>query len=167
MSRLLFETISFTYNILEVFTLDNNESHKRSIFAKRLTYLRQKNGYTQETFANKAGFSRGRYANYEQGRREPDFEIVKLFAGILNCSTDYLLGISNSVSSYPYIIKDSTLDYNIKPATEKPNDLIQFLEQSEVLFHGIPLTEEDKAKIKAFLEIVFWDAKLKNKRKKS
>ena len=143
-------------------TLDNNESHKRSTFAKRLTYLRLKNGYTQETFAKKVGFSRGRYANYEQGRREPDFEIVKTFADILNCTTDYLLGINNSDNSQP---NTSNHDNIQLPNKQEPKDLIKFLEESEVLFDNKILTEEDKAKIKASLDIIFWDTKQKTDEK--
>ena len=32
------------------------------------------------------------YANYEYGRREPDFETTKKLANLFNVSTDYLLG---------------------------------------------------------------------------
>lgn len=158
MSLLLYETLSFIYNVSEVLTLDNNESHKRSTFAKRLTYLRQKNGYTQESFAIKAGFSRGRYANYEQGRREPDFEIVKTFADILNCTTDYLLGINDSNTSKTNTSNADSIDLLQK---QEPKDLMKFLEEPEVLFGNKVLSEEDKAKIKASLDIIFWDTKQK------
>jgi len=62
------------------------------VFAKRLTEKRIEKNFTQESFAKLVGFSRARYANYEQGRREPDFETVKLFSNKLGVSTDYLLG---------------------------------------------------------------------------
>jgi len=166
----LFETFSFTYNVTEVFILENDELQERTIFAKRLTQLRKVNGYTQETFAEKVGFSRGRYANYEQGRREPDFEIIKTFANILNCTTDYLLGTKNLDSSMLAMDPKNTSDKDhLQPTlSEAPKkDLIQFLEQPEVLFDGILLTKEDKEKIKASLEIIFWDAKQEKKRKKS
>ncbi|WP_235334132.1 hypothetical protein [Pelosinus fermentans] len=50
---------------------------------------------------------------------------------------------------------------------ENSNDLIKFLERPEVFFDGIPLTKEDKSKIKASLDIIFWDAKQKKKQEKS
>lgn len=141
--------------------MDNIESQKRSIFAKRLTLLRQEKGYTQESFAEKAGFSRGRYANYEQGRREPDFEIVKTFADILNCTTDYLLGNNDSRN-----LKSNTSNQNnYQIPRQKPKDLIKFLEEAEVLYGDKILTEEDKAKIKASLDIIFWDTKQKTDEK--
>ena len=46
-------------------------------------------------------------------------------------------------------------------------ELIEFLKQPEVLFNGILLTEEDKAKVKASLEVILWDANQKKKREKS
>lgn len=48
-----------------------------------------------------------------------------------------------------------------RPEVKKTTDLIEFLKHPEVLFDGILLTEENKAKVKAALEVVFWDAKQK------
>ncbi|WP_371366224.1 hypothetical protein SRRS_06770 [Sporomusa rhizae] len=52
---------------------------------------------------------------------------------------------------------------------KKPKDLVKFLEQTEVMFDGetYELNEEDREKLKAAFEFVFWHAKQKNKRKKS
>lgn len=65
---------------------------EKSVFAERLTARRIELKYTQESFAEIVGMSRARYANYEQSRREPDLDIVNLFAKHLNTTTDYLLG---------------------------------------------------------------------------
>ncbi|MDB5053258.1 MAG: ansR3 [Bacilli bacterium] len=46
-------------------------------------------------------------------------------------------------------------------------DLKKFLEQSEIMFDGVPMTDEDKARIQGYMESMFWDAKQKNKRKKT
>ncbi len=52
---------------------------------------------------------------------------------------------------------------------KKPKDLIRFLDQSEVMFDGelYDLDEEDKETLRKALEFAFWQAKQKNKRKKS
>lgn len=47
-----------------------------------------------------------------------------------------------------------------------PKDLKKFLEQHEIMFDGIPLTNDDKEKVRAALKVVFWDAKEQNQRKK-
>jgi transcriptional regulator with XRE-family HTH domain len=70
----------------------------KSIFSKRLMKQRIALEYTQETFSEKVGMSRARYANYEQSRREPDFAIVKLFADHLKCTTDYFLGKDDEIA---------------------------------------------------------------------
>lgn len=67
----------------------------KSIFSQRLSARRIELKYTQESFSKVVGMSRARYANYEQSRREPDFEIVKLFSDHLKISTDYLFGNSD------------------------------------------------------------------------
>lgn len=94
---------------------------------------------------------------------------ITLYRDILNCTTDYLLGTNNLDSSMLTTDpKNTSVKDHLQPTLkEAPKDLIQFLEQSEVLFDGILLTKEDKAKIKAALEIIFWDAKQQKKRKKS
>ncbi len=46
-------------------------------------------------------------------------------------------------------------------------DLSKFLEQSEIMFDGVPMNDEEKARIRGFMESMFWDAKQKNKRKKN
>jgi transcriptional regulator with XRE-family HTH domain len=144
-----------------VFVLKTDETYERSIFAKRLTALRQENGYTQETFAKKVGFSRGRYANYEQGRREPDFEIVKVFADVLDCSVDYLLGTNNSNISFPNPRKTNILPNKPK----KPKDLQKILEQEDFTLNGRMATPEDRERLIKMYEAMYWDAKQQNKRK--
>lgn len=63
-----------------------------NIFGKRLAELRQKKGLSQYEFAEKIGFSRGQVGNYEQGRREPDYETLNKIANFFKVSVDYLLG---------------------------------------------------------------------------
>lgn len=62
------------------------------MFAKRLISLRNLKELSQYEIAERLGFSRGQYANYEQGTREPDFETLQKLADFFEVSTDYLLG---------------------------------------------------------------------------
>jgi len=61
-------------------------------YGLRLKELREKNGYTQETLAEKLGTSRSRIANYEQGVRQPDFKMQEMIADLFGVSIDYLFG---------------------------------------------------------------------------
>ncbi|EIW20089.1 MULTISPECIES: helix-turn-helix domain-containing protein [Pelosinus] len=124
-------------------------------FGERLADLRGRRSLTQNEVAKLTNISRSRLSLYEIGQREPDLATTKQLADFFNVTIDYLVGRDNIESLSPAAEEDNS------------NDLIKFLEQPEVLFDGIPLTKEDKSKIKASLDIIFWDAKQKNKQKKS
>ena len=65
---------------------------------KRLIELRKKANLSQYEIAEKLGFSRGKYANYEQGTRQPDYDTVSKLADFHEVTTDYLLGRSPAQS---------------------------------------------------------------------
>jgi len=67
-------------------------SKPKSILAERLTLLRTESGLSQYKLAGITGFSRGLIANYEQGRREPDYNTLLTLANLYHVSIDYLLG---------------------------------------------------------------------------
>lgn len=119
----------------------------------RLVQLRKERNLTQQQLSDILNISRNTYAQYETGRREPDFNTAQLFASFFGVTMDSLLG--NNITTP-----------DLSQSEKQPTDIIKFLEESEVLFDNILLTKEDKAKIKASLEIIFWDAKKQNKREK-
>lgn len=57
-----------------------------------LKELRIKAGVSQTTIAKELGISRQAYNYYENGKRDPDTEMLKNIANYFNVSTDYLLG---------------------------------------------------------------------------
>ena len=59
-------------------------------YGQRLKELREKRGYSQEELARLLGTSRSRIGMYEQGRRQPDFEMQEAIADLFNVSIDYL-----------------------------------------------------------------------------
>ncbi|MCC5466804.1 helix-turn-helix transcriptional regulator [Pelosinus baikalensis] len=122
------------------------------LISTRLVQLRKEKNLTQQQLTDILNISRNTYAQYETGRREPDFNTALIFAKFFGVTIDNLLG--NNIES-PNL------------SQKQPTDLIRFLDESEVLFDGVLLTKEDKAKIKAALEIIFWDTKQEKKRKKS
>ena len=61
-------------------------------YGLRLKELREQHGYTQETLADKLNTSRSRIGMYEQGKRQPDFEMQEAIADLFNVSLDYLFG---------------------------------------------------------------------------
>lgn len=59
---------------------------------ERLANLRKMHGYTQQRVAEALGISRGAYANYEIGTREPDAKTLSALAELYGVSVDYLVG---------------------------------------------------------------------------
>ena len=61
-------------------------------FNERLTELRLARNISQAELAKKLGLSKSTISMYEQGRREPSFEIEELLADFFNVDLDYLRG---------------------------------------------------------------------------
>nr|WP_164671143.1 helix-turn-helix transcriptional regulator [Virgibacillus doumboii] len=62
------------------------------MFGKRVKYLRNKRGISQERVADAIGISRARYAHYENNRVEPDLDLIRKIADYYDVTTDYLMG---------------------------------------------------------------------------
>ena len=60
------------------------------IFGKRLSVLRVEREFTQKQMAEKLQVSVSTYANWEQGRREPDIEHLIMLAEILEIDMNSL-----------------------------------------------------------------------------
>ena len=65
-----------------------------SIFPQRLKELRLKKGFTQSELGEKVGVKQNTFTNWENGKREPNFEKLLLLAKYLETTTDNLLGRS-------------------------------------------------------------------------
>lgn len=65
----------------------------RANFSSRLKQARKDAGFTQAVFANRIGINQSSYAQYENGGREPSLDRLVKIAKVLNCSTDWLLGL--------------------------------------------------------------------------
>ncbi len=79
--------------------------------------LRMKSGLTQQQMADKLGLSRSTIGMYENGEREPSFEILEDIADLFNVDMNYLIGKKESTE----IIPDS---YYLNPDAR---DMAQFL----------------------------------------
>lgn len=63
-------------------------------FGNMLKYYRKKHGLSQEALSEKIGIPRSTLSNYEQGRREPDFETEEHIADFFNIDINTLRGIT-------------------------------------------------------------------------
>lgn len=65
-------------------------------FGLRLQKARKEKNISQEDLAKQLGIARSSVANYETDRNFPTADILDKISKILDCSTDYLLGISEN-----------------------------------------------------------------------
>src|SRR5699024_1631188 len=88
-------------------------------FNIRLKECRNEKGWTQEGISKISGIKRPRYAKYETGENQPDYNTVIKFANLFGVNTDYLLGkdnnkhmiISQNTNGLKYLI---TLNIHLK-----------------------------------------------------
>ncbi len=63
-----------------------------TIFTERLKELRLKKGLTQTELGEKVGVKQNTFTNWENGKREPNFENLIKLADLLEVSLDWLFG---------------------------------------------------------------------------
>ncbi len=64
-------------------------------FAERLKELRLEKHFTQRELAARLGFSANCICEWEKGRSEPSIDSLKSLAACLDCTVDYLIGVSD------------------------------------------------------------------------
>jgi Predicted transcriptional regulators len=69
-----------------------------SVLSKRVKILRTINRQSQSEVGKALGKSRETISKYESGEREPDPEVIVLFAKYFNVSSDYILGINDDAA---------------------------------------------------------------------
>ncbi|VIQ83156.1 Cro/CI family transcriptional regulator [Streptococcus pneumoniae] len=63
-----------------------------NVFPQRLKELRLKKGLTQTELGEKVGVKQSTFTNWENGKREPNFETIIKIADLLEVSLDWLFG---------------------------------------------------------------------------
>lgn len=94
----------------------------------RLKELRLENNLLQKDIANKLNLTTSAYGYYEQGKRVPDSETIKILSNFYNVSSDYLLGISD--------IRNYTDDPNITIALHSDTDYDDLPDEAIKEIHG-------------------------------
>lgn len=72
-------------------------------FHEKLKVLRKEKGLTQKSLSNMLNISQGAYAQWENGKREPNFEKLSMLACIFDVSIDFLLSKNLEISKETYL----------------------------------------------------------------
>lgn len=70
-------------------------------FAEKLKELRRQKGMTQSELAKLLNMQRSTLGMYETGKREPNFEILNMFANFFNVDMNTLMDMNNASSRNP------------------------------------------------------------------
>lgn len=68
----------------------------------RIAEIRKIRNYSQAQLAKMLGVAQNTVSNWEQGKREPDYLTLKKLCYYLDCSLDYLLGLSPTGLTFVY-----------------------------------------------------------------
>lgn len=66
----------------------------------RLRDLREDRDLTQDELVQILDMHKTTYTNYEQGKREPPFELIIKLAKFYNVTIDYIAGLTNNPTPY-------------------------------------------------------------------
>lgn len=66
-----------------------------SVFAEQLKTLRRIKGLTQKELAEKVGVKQNSYSDWENGKSEPNIEMLVRLAECFDVSIDFLIGRKN------------------------------------------------------------------------
>jgi transcriptional regulator with XRE-family HTH domain len=116
-------------------------------FGEKLKKLRVSRNMTQDELGLifEPQLAQSTIGTYERGLRQPSLENLVRIAEYFNVSVDYLLGLTDEVSTI------STYK------EENPKELKEFLSRNTVLFNGSELNEEEKQRMIDILTGLFWD----------
>lgn len=105
------------------------------MFSAELKKLRTEYGLTQAELARRLGISASAVGMYEQGRREPDSELLARLARLFHVSTDTLLGIR----------EEPQPQQEVNTVIDRFTNILK--NQQGLMFNGAPLSESDREKI--------------------
>lgn len=98
-------------------------------FASRLRILREEKAISQKDLGEIFNLSKQAISSYENKGSSPSQETLQKMSDYFDCSTDYLLGKSNARNG---------------KKTDLPREVEKVIRESNIMFNGAPLDEEDK-----------------------
>ena len=139
---------------------------------RKIRDARKNAGMTQVELAKATNLSRSYIGDIEKDRYNPSVSTLQAIAKATNVPVETLLG--GAAPAPPAPQKSVGLPERDRTANGGPahasaremHQLEKILAEPNLTYNGVALGAEDIEKINRALELAFWDAKEKNKRKK-
>ncbi|MBB6622543.1 helix-turn-helix transcriptional regulator [Clostridium gasigenes] len=120
------------------------------MFANKLKQLRTEQKLTQSELAKILKTSASSIGMYEQNRRVPDIELIKIISEYFNVSTDYLLGKSDIKDSADKIFNSSNKTTKQIAKDKEIDTIAAHLEGKDITPHKMKM-------IKRYIDDLFED----------
>lgn len=116
-----------------------------------------------------SGIGKSAISQYLSGKVTPKQDKIYKLAQALKVSESWLMGYDEPMEQSPAPASGDLPD--VSPTGQKIDartrrQLEAVLDDDNLTYNGVVLNGEDKEKVKKALELIFWDVKEKNKRKK-
>lgn len=120
----------------------------------KIKHLRTQNNMTQPDLAKKLGVTVRTIAYYENNERQPKKSIIMELCKLFHVTTDYLLSNDEAF----LVEAEDKYGYRGKKKAE------EFIQETNALFAGGELNEEDRDKVFKAITEIYWRSKEKNKK---
>ena len=138
-----------------------SEDTMKKTFTANLNRMLQERGITQAELASYMEVSNTTVNNWVKGYKVPRMDKVDKICSFFKIKRSELLEQSPASDDLPAF---SPTGQKIDARTRR--QLEKVLDDDNLTYNGVVLNGEDKEKVKKALELIFWDVKEKNKRKK-
>ena len=145
----------------------------KEIMARNIKRYMQKMGISRKDFCERLGFAYSTVTDWLNAEKYPRIDKIEMMANFFGISKADLVEPPAS-SAPPAPQKSDGLPERDRTASGGPahasaremHQLEKILAEPNLTYNGVVLGAEDIEKINRALELAFWDAKEKNKRKK-
>ena len=145
----------------------------KEIMARNIKRYMQKMGISRKDFCERLGFAYSTVTDWLNAEKYPRIDKIEMMANFFGISKADLVEPPASAAP-PAPQKSDGLPERDRTANGGPahasarevHQLEKILAEPNLTYNGVVLGEEDIEKINRALELAFWDAKEKNKRKK-
>ena len=119
-----------------------------------LRIRRKEKGFTCESLGKLINVQKSAVSKYERGEIQPSKEVLLKLAKILDCSTDYLLGRSNT----PNVTLSLDTNYPTQSAEKESDQVLTDPDLIKIQRHRLTLPAKENEKMTKIMKALFAEA---------